>query len=817
MAASVIHTQLPISGMSCASCAARLERVLHKQPDVTAVTVNLTTENAYLDSIQPLSLPLLIDAVKKAGFDVPSQTIELAIGGMSCASCSARIERVLQKRPDVLEATVNLATERATITGIATQETLIKAITATGFTAHALRKATTSPEDRDAQQAQERRRLLRDVYSAALLWVAIVLLEMLPWARSTLGSFPDAMLQALLTTALLIGPGRRFFLHGLPALWRRAPEMNSLVAVGSGAAYLYSVCATFTPFLLPHGTAQLYYEAAAGIITLVLLGRFLEARAKGRTSAALRALTSLQPRTARVLREGTLHDAPIDRITLGDVIDIRPGERLPADGIITEGNSWIDEAMITGEPMAVAKKTGDVVIGGTVNQNGAFRFRTTATGGDTMLSHIITMVENAQGSKLPIQSRVNAITRWFVPAIMVLSALTFLSWLAFGPAPALSFALVNAVAVLIAACPCAMGLATPTAIMVGTGKGAELGILFRKGDALQRLRDSDVVAFDKTGTLTEGKPTLTDIHLAPGIDRSTVLRAVAAVESRSEHPLAKALTKAASPDDTHTLPDVTAFEAITGMGVHGICDGTRVQIGSAHFMDTLSVDIAPVHEAATTFAQQGKTPLYVALDGTFAALLAVSDPLKSTSKDTVAALQAHGLTVVMITGDQRTTAEAIGQQLGITDIVANVLPRGKVDAIKTFQQKGQSVTFAGDGINDAPALAQADVGVAVGHGTDIAMDAADVVLVNGQLTTIVQAIALSRATLRIITENLFWAFAYNIVLVPIAAGVLYPFWGLLLSPMFAAGAMALSSVCVLTNTLRLRRFTPPFAAGKKLK
>lgn len=814
MTAPLSQMQLPIQGMSCAACAARLERAFTKMPGITSAHVTLTTERAYLESSDPLKLHQLISTVRKTGFDVPTQHIDLGVSGMICASCSARLERALLKRADVLKATVNLATERVTITSIASQQTLMDAIAAAGFTPHALDAPSSAQEDTEARHMADRKRLLRDVVLAALLWSAIALVEMVPWVGHTVGQSLDASLQAVLTTLLLGGPGWRFLRHGFPALWRRAPDMNSLVAVGSVAAYLYSLCATVAPSLLPHGTAQLYYEAAAGIVTLVLIGRFLEAHAKGRTSAALRALTTLQPRMARVLREGRLQEAPIDSVTLGDVIDIRPGERLPVDGIITEGESWVDEAMVTGEPMAVSKKTGDTVIGGTVNQKGAFRFRTTAVGGETMLSHIIAMVERAQGSKLPIQSQVNAITLWFVPVIMMLSLLTFGVWLCFGPHPSLSFALVNAVAVLIAACPCAMGLATPTAIMVGTGKGAELGILFRQGESLQHLERSTVVAFDKTGTLTEGHPHLTDIHLLPNVERTSLLRHVAAVESHSEHPLAQALTEPCLEQDT-SLPDVTQFEAVTGMGVRGISQGVTVHIGSARYLQSLSLDISALEEQATTLAHDGKTPLYVALDGSLAALLAVSDPLKPTSKEAVRSLQKLGLTVVMVTGDQHATAEAIGRQLGIQEIVANVLPEGKVKALHDYQQAGHRVIFVGDGINDAPALAQADVGIAMGHGTDIAMEAADTVLINGHLSGVAQAIALSRATLRTIKQNLFWAFAYNIVLVPIAAGALYPVWGVLLSPMFAAGAMALSSVCVLSNTLRLRRFSPPLTPAKE--
>lgn len=814
MTALPFQLQLPIHGMSCASCASRVERALGRVKDVVSAHVNLTTERAYIESDHTLLLQDLITVIEKTGFDVPLTTTNLNIEGMSCASCAARLERALQKRPDVTDATVNLATERASITGIATTQQLIETVSATGFKGHATQNTISENDEKDKRRNAEFSLLKRHLLSAAFLWGAIAALEMIPGVARAIGLQWDAILQFGLATLLLAWPGWRFFQHGFPALWRRAPEMNSLVAVGSLAAYLYSALATFAPHMLPQGTIYLYYEAAAGIVTLVLLGRFLEARAKGRTSEALRALTGLQAKTAHVLHGDTFQDRPIDDVTSGDIIAIRPGERLPVDGVMIEGDTWIDESMITGEPMPIAKKAGDEVIAGTVNQKGAFHFRATAVRGDTMLSHIITMVEQAQGSKLPIQSLVNAITRWFVPAIMSIALLTFIIWFVWGPSPSLSFALVNAVAVLIAACPCAMGLATPTAIMMGTGKGAELGILFRKGEALQKLEHSKAIALDKTGTLTEGRPTLTDFHTRPGFERHALLRLIAAVEARSEHPIAHALVQQAEKDSL-TLPDVTDFHAVTGMGVEAKSEGNTIHIGSARYMHSLNIDTVPFSAHEEVLGHEGKSPLYAALNHKLATILAVADPIKATSKNAVTMLKELGLKVIMVTGDQAHTAETIARQLGIEEVVSNVLPEGKVDAIQRLQKEHGCVAFVGDGINDAPALAQADIGLAVGGGTDIALEAADVVLVNGQLSTIISALTLSRETLRIIKQNLFWAFAYNIILVPIAAGILYPLWGLLLSPMFAAGAMALSSVCVLTNTLRLRRFAPPILAQKE--
>ena len=612
-------------------------------------------------------------------------------------------------------------------------------------------------------------------------------------------------IQFALTTLVLFGPGRRFYGKGLPALWRFAPDMNSLVAVGSLAAYGFSLVATFAPGVLPSGTINVYYEAAAVIVTLILLGRLLEARAKGRTSEAIQRLVRLQARTARVRRDGGAADVPIDSVTAGDIVEVRPGERIPVDGELVEGDSYVDELMITGEPVPAAKTVGGKVVGGTVNQRGAFAFRATAVGGDTVLSQIIRMVEEAQASKLPIQAVVDEVTMWFVPAVFAVAALTFAAWFWLGPSPALTFALVNAVAVLIIACPCAMGLATPTSIMVGTGRGAELGVLFRKGEALQSLRDAKVVAVDKTGTLTEGRPALTDLELDAGFDRTSVLGLVAGVEARSEHPIARAIVEAATAEGA-TLPGVSGFESVTGFGVRAKAGDRRVEIGADRYMAMLGYDTAGFAAVAERLGAEGKSPLYAAIDGRLAAIIAVADPIKKTTPAAIKAMHDLGLKVAMITGDNARTAKAIAAQLGIDEVVAEVLPDGKVDAVRRLRDQYGKIAFVGDGINDAPALAEADVGLAIGTGTDIAIEAADVVLMSGNLQGVTTAIALSRATIGNIRQNLFWAFAYNTALIPVAAGVLYPALGVLLSPVFAAGAMALSSVFVLGNALRLRRF-----------
>ncbi|HBI5174785.1 gold/copper-translocating P-type ATPase GolT [Salmonella enterica] len=745
-------------------------------------------------------------------------TISLLIEGMTCASCVARVEKGIKAVPGVTDATVNLATERATVRGTASAEAVIAAIEKTGYEARPIETAGQGEDDSEEKKEAERVRLKRDLILASVLALPVFVLEMgshlIPgmheWVIKTIGLQQSWYWQFALTLLVLTIPGRRFYLKGFPALARLAPDMNSLVAVGTAAAFGYSLVATFTPDLLPEGTVNVYYEAAAVIVALILLGRFLEARAKGRTSEAIKRLVGLQARVAHVLREGRIEDIPVDEVVLGDCVEVRPGERIPVDGEVTEGRSFVDESMITGEPIPVEKSAGSAVVGGTVNQKGALTLRATAVGGQTMLAQIIRLVEQAQGSKLPIQAVVDKVTLWFVPMVMLIAALTFVVWLAFGPSPALTFALINGVAVLIIACPCAMGLATPTSIMVGTGRGAEMGVLFRKGEALQLLKDAKVVAVDKTGTLTEGRPVLTDLDVASGFERCEVLAKVAAVESRSEHPIARAIVVSAE-EEGIALPGMNGFESVTGMGVYATVDGTRVDVGADRYMREIGVDISGFATTAERLGQEGKSPLYAAIDGQLAAIIAVADPIKPSTPAAINALHQLGIKVAMITGDNARTAQAIARQLGINDVVAEVLPEGKVEEIRRLKAAYGQVAFVGDGINDAPALAESDVGLAIGTGTDVAVESADVVLMSGNLQGVPNAIALSKATIRNIHQNLFWAFAYNTALIPVAAGALFPVWGILLSPVFAAGAMAMSSVFVLGNALRLRRFRAPMA------
>ncbi|OJU89254.1 MAG: copper-translocating P-type ATPase [Burkholderiales bacterium 66-5] len=809
---------LPIEGMTCASCVGRVEKALAKVGGVGSVAVNLATERADIRPAGPIDRMALVQAVEKAGYAVPASSIELAVEGMTCASCVGRVEKALKAVPGVEQAAVNLATERASVRGVAAVADLLAAIARAGYAAHPIDSSADAAEETAQKKDAERARLRRDLLLATALSLPVFVLEMgshlIPgmheWVMATIGHSESWYLQFVLTALVLAIPGRRFYAQGFPALLRLAPDMNSLVAVGTAAAFGYSVVATFAPGLLPQGTVNVYYEAAAVIVALILLGRYLEARAKGRTSQAIQRLVGLQPKIAHVVRDGRSVDIPLGDVVLGDVLQVRPGERVPVDGEVTEGESFVDESMVTGEPIPVQKSLGGAVVGGTVNQKGALTLRATAVGGQTLLAQIIRMVEQAQGSKLPIQAVVDKVTLWFVPAVMLAALLTFLAWLVFGPSPALSFALVNAVAVLIIACPCAMGLATPTSIMVGTGRGAEIGVLFRKGEALQLLKDAKVVAVDKTGTLTEGRPVLTDLEIAAGFERDRVLALVAAVETRSEHPIARAIVDAATVQG-HALPALGAFESITGMGVRASVDGVRVEVGADRFMRSLGLAVEVFAAVAERLGNEGKSPLYAAIDGRLAAIIAVSDPIKPGTPTAIAALHQLGLKVAMVTGDNARTAQAIARQLGIDEVVAEVLPEGKVQAIERLRASHGPIAFVGDGINDAPALAQADIGLAIGTGTDVAMESADVVLMSGDLQGVPNAIALSRATIGNIRQNLFWAFGYNTALIPLAAGVLYPAYGLLLSPVFAAGAMAMSSVFVLGNALRLRRFQPPLS------
>lgn len=806
---------LSVEGMSCASCVGRVDRGLTAVEGIHDVSVNLASETARLVADNPERIADAIAALDKLGYPARVASVTLNVESMSCASCVGRVDKALEAVPGVLDVNVNLASETATVRyaeGAVTPAELMAASKDAGYPATLAEAA--GGEDRTARKAEEARSLARRMAYAAALALPVFVVEMgghvFPafhhWINATIGQQTSWLLQFALTTLVLIGPGRIFYLKGFPALLKGAPDMNSLVAVGTGAAYLYSVVATFLPALLPDAVRAVYFEAAAVIVVLILLGRFLEARAKGRTGAAIQKLLGLQVRTARVMRGGESNEVSVDELVQGDIIVVRPGERIAVDGEVIEGSSHVDESMLTGEPVPAEKTAGDAVTGGTVNGAGSLQFRATRVGGDTTLSQIIRMVEEAQGAKLPIQGLVDRITLWFVPAVMAAATLTILVWLIFGPSPALTLALVAGVSVLIIACPCAMGLATPTSIMVGTGRAAEMGVLFRKGDALQQLDTVEVVALDKTGTVTEGRPELTDLVLATGFERAEVLSKIAAVEERSEHPIAEAIVRAARAEGAPRA-EAGDFTSVTGHGVRAMVDGAQVLVGADRFMTREGIDTAALAAQETELAKRGRTALYAAVDGRLAAVIGVADPVKPASRAAIAALHEKGLKVAMITGDKGETAEAIARETGIDHVIAGVLPDGKVAALDELRQ-GRQIAFVGDGINDAPALAHADVGIAIGTGTDVAIESADVVLMSGDLRGVVNAFEVSRRTMRNIRQNLFWAFGYNTALVPVAAGVLYPAFGVLLSPMLAAGAMALSSVFVLTNALRLRRVAP---------
>jgi heavy metal translocating P-type ATPase len=741
--------------------------------------------------------------------------IDLAIDGMTCASCVAHVERALAKVDGVQSVSVNLATRRAhvSLSRAVPGEALIEKVEGAGYGAQLVQDAS-APDSAAAneKQEQERLKLKRQFLFSLIFTLPVFVLEMgshmLPafhhWLVANLGEW-NWIIQAVLTTVVMFGPGRVFYQKGLPALARLAPDMNSLVALGSLAAWLYSLAATFTSHLLPAGTVNVYYEAAAVIVTLILLGRLMEANARGRTSDAIARLVKLQPQIATRIKEGKPEQIDIAHIQPGELLLVRPGERIPVDGDIVEGSSFVDESMMTGEPIPVKKIIGSEVIGGTLNTTGSITYKVTRTGKDTFLARIIELVENAQSGKLPIQALVDKITAWFVPVVILISLLTFAVWFFVGPEPSLSYALVNAVAVLIIACPCAMGLATPTSIMVGTGRAAAMGLLFRRGSALQSLAEIKTIAFDKTGTLTLGKPQLTDFEVAPGFDERELLSLALTAEQRSEHPIASALIEAAHQRNI-TGGELEMFEAISGSGIRAQVSGRSILIGADRLLAQQNIDLQRFKPTATQLASEGKTPIFMAVDNQIAAVMALADTLKPSAVAALTALHQLGFNIAMITGDNQRTADAIAKTLNIDTVIAEVLPEQKVSAVKHLRADHGDIAFVGDGINDAPALAEADLGLAIGTGTDVAIESADLVLVSGELQGVPKSIALARATMRNIKQNLFWAFAYNAALIPLAAGIAYPLWGILLSPMLAAGAMALSSVFVVTNALRLRRW-----------
>ncbi|MGI9390881.1 MAG: heavy metal translocating P-type ATPase [Boseongicola sp.] len=803
-----------VGGLNQATYANRIEQVLSAVPGVEYATANHATELVEV-VISGTTLSELTEALENSGYPAKTDTITLDIEGMSCASCVEKVETYLHAVPGVINASVNFATETATVQFLrasVSKNVLFEAVESAGYsvTLHPPGHSETISE-RKGKEAED---LKRNFLVAAILAFPVFTLEMgshfVPGVHElisrAIGHQINWFVQFVLTTLILVGPGRRFFKQGLPALLNGAPEMNSLVVLGTSSAWIYSTLSLFSPGVFPDGARAVYFEAAAVICTLVLLGRWLEARAKGQTGAAIEYLIGLAPKTARVERSGVTIEAPLESINKGDLIHVRPGERIAVDGVIISGRSFVDESMMSGEPVPVEKTQSANVIGGTVNGTGAFVFRATAVGKDTVLSQIVDMVETAQGAKLPVQTLVDRITGVFVPAVIAAALFTVGAWMIFGPQPSIPLALVAGVSVLIIACPCAMGLATPTSIMVGTGRAAELGVLFRQGDALQRLESAKVVAVDKTGTLTEGRPTLTSLVI-DGADHDEVLAQLASVESHSEHPIANAIVNAVTARGL-ALDVAEDFEAVTGMGAKARVSGNTVIIGADRFLSAHGVPLDDLAGAGIDIANRAETPLFGAINGRAVAAIGISDPIKDGALEATQALHAMDFRIAMITGDNRKTADAVADILDIDDVTAEALPANKVDALKRLRAAYGDVVFVGDGINDAPALAEAEIGIAIGSGTDVAIEAADVVLMASDLKSVVNAFAISRATMKNIRQNLFWAFAYNIALIPIAAGLFYPITGLLLSPMLAAGAMAFSSVFVVMNALRLRHLSP---------
>ena len=807
---------LPVKGMSCASCANSVAEALGAVDGVADSSVNFATERAEVRFANG-ALPVadLVAAVEASGYEVRTTETTITVQGMSCASCVSRVEDALQNVDGVLSADVNLATDRATVRyvpGAAQPADFTTAIRDAGYdVVDTSGSADRSDVEKKARE-EEKQSMKGRFFWALFFALPVFVLEMgfmhVPtmeaWITGQVSTQTLYYVLFALTSVVQFGPGLYFYKHGWPALKNLSPDMNTLVMIGTSAAYGYSVVATFLPGVLPEGTVHVYYEAAATIITLILAGNYMEALAKGRASDAIRSLLNLQATTARVVRDGEEEEIDVRDVVPGDVIRVRPGEKVPVDGEVVDGSSYVDESMVTGEPDPVSKGKGDEVVGGTINKTGSFTFRATRVGEETVLSQIVEMVEEAQGSRPPIQSLADTVVKVFVPFVLATAAITFGIWMAFGPDPVLTYALVTAVSVLISACPCAMGIATPISVMVGTGRAAELGVYVREGEALQALHTADLVALDKTGTLTKGQPEVTDFHVQNGFDEANVLRWVAAVETQSEHPIGEALVARAQ-EQGLDLPDATDFDAIPGHGVQATVEGRTIAVGAERLMERLDVAFDGQQSIADELADAAKTPLYVAVDGTLAAVVAVADPIKDSTPAALDALHDLGIEVAMITGDDERTAQAIARELGIDRVQAEVLPEDKAEAIKTFQENGQTVAFVGDGINDAPALAQADVGIAIGTGTDVAIESGDIVLMAGDLRGVPNAVHLSKHTLRNIKQNLFWAFAYNVLLIPVAAGVLYPAFGLLLSPALAALAMVFSDLFVVGNALRLRR------------
>jgi len=812
-----------ISGMSCAACAKRIEKAVGKLEGVTRASVNFAAEQLFVEyDDSKLNLDRIKEAVEKAGYGVIEEknvkTVTIPIEGMTCAACAARVEKAIGKLDGVLQVSVNFATEKAVVEydpGKTRLSAIRQAVEKAGYKALSIEKKSLVDEDKLRKEKEIRilwtKFIVSAVFAFPLLYIAMV--PMISWLPLPFPRFLEPMeyplRYALVQIALVIPviiAGNRFYRVGFKAVIQRSPNMDSLIAIGTSAAVIYSLYSTYKIYTGDHHAVDgLYFETAGVIITLILLGKSLEAVSKGKTSEAIKKLMGLAPKTATVIHDGNETEVPIDEVEIGDVILVRPGEKIPVDGEVIDGHTSVNESMLTGESMPVDKKAGDKVYAGSINTNGIIRFRATKVGDDTALAQIIKLVEEAQNSKAPIAKLADVVSGYFVPIVVAIAVVACAGWLIGGESPV--FALTIFISVLVIACPCALGLATPTAIMVGTGKGAEYGILIKSGEALEITHKINTVVLDKTGTITEGKPEVTDIITTDGMETKYLLRLAASAEKGSEHPLGEAIVRRAEKEGID-LVEAEKFEAIPGQGIEVTIEGKNILIGNRKLMDEKGISLDGLDSESDRLADEGKTPMFIAVNGKVSGIIAVADVVKENSAKAIEKLKSMGLEVVMITGDNRKTAEAIAKQVGVSRVLAEVLPRDKSNEIKKLQSEGKKVAMVGDGINDAPALVQADIGIAIGSGTDVAMESADIVLMRSDLMDVPAAINLSKSTIRIIKGNLFWAFAYNVAGIPIAAGVLHLFGGPLLNPMFAAAAMSLSSVSVLSNALRLKRFKP---------
>lgn len=811
-----------IEGMTCASCAQTVEKAAKKVRGVTQASVNLATEKLSIEYNEPtFSVENLQKAVDNSGYELIAQegkTQTFAIEGMTCASCAQTIEKAVGKLSGVDKASVNLATEKMQVSYNPSAISVSDVTGAVSNSGYAAVLETTDTQDNSRAEKREKKekrmKQLSNRFGISIIFtIPVLIISMGPMVGMPLPNIVDPMINAfnfsllqLILTLPIMVVSWEYFQKGFKTLFKGHPNMDSLIALGTASAFVYSLAATIRTGLgYGNFSDLLYYEVTGVILTLHTLGLFLEERSKGQMSSAIEKLVNLAPKTARVIRNGVEQEITVDEVALGDVIRVRPGESMPVDGVVVEGRTSVDESMLTGESIPVEKESGDEVIGASINKNGSIDYRATRVGSDTTLSQIIKLVEDAQGSKAPIARMADIITGYFVPIVIALAVLAGIAWLIAGQSGI--FVLSVIITTLVIACPCALGLATPTSIMVGTGKGAEHGVLIKSGEALETTHNLDTIVFDKTGTLTEGKPIVTDILVTPLITKENLLYYAASGETGSEHPLGEAIVQK-SKEENMTLAKPDHFEAIPGHGIRVEIEGKDMYIGNRKLMLEQKIDLSSMEKESDRLADEGKTPMYLSVDGELAGIIAVADTLKENSMKAVKELRRRGVEVIMITGDNKRTAKAIAKQVGIDSVLSEVLPEDKTEEVKKLQEAGKKVAMVGDGINDAPALAQADVGIAVGSGTDVAIESADIVLMRNDLTAVLTAIDLSHATLRNIKQNLFWAFAYNLVGIPVAMGLLYIFGGPLMSPMFAAVAMSFSSVSVLLNALRLRRFKP---------